>query len=80
MRKTISIDDALFLELQKEGLLEHFKNFSELVSVALRQSLQEAKKRAYKEQIRKMSEDPMVLEDIRKIEEDFQYSDFENAV
>ena len=78
LRKTISIDEHLFLELKNEGVLEHFKNFSELVSSSLQNTIESMKKENYKKQIKEMSQDPMVLADIDEIQEDFKYVDREN--
>jgi len=78
LRKTITIDECLFSELEKEGVLEHFKNFSDLVSSSLKQTVERIKKENYKKQIEAMSKDPMVRDDIEEIEEDFKYADYEN--
>ncbi len=77
LRKTISIDEKLFLELQQEGVFEHFKNFSDLVSTSLKKSLESIKKENYKKQIEQMTNDPLVISDIKEIQEDFKYSDSE---
>jgi len=80
-RKTISIDDALILDLEREGIMAQFKNFSELVSVSLRQTIDTIKKENYRKEIANMTQDPMVLQDIAEVEEDFQFADGEiNAV
>ncbi len=77
LRKTISIDEHLFLELKNEGLLDHFKNFSDLVSVSLKNTIESIKKENYKKQIEQMSKDPLVISDIAEIQEDFKYADRE---
>ncbi|RUM69208.1 MAG: hypothetical protein DSZ08_06840 [Sulfurovum sp.] len=78
LRKTISIDEHLFLELKNEGVLEHFKNFSDLVSSSLQKTIESMKKENYKKQLEDMSKDPMVADDIEQIQEDFRYADFED--
>lgn len=78
LRKTISIDEHLFLELKNEGVLEHFKNFSDLVSNSLQNTIESMKKENYRKQIEEMSNDPMVVTDIEEIQEDFKYVDREN--
>ena len=78
LRKTISIDEHLFLELKNEGVLKHFKNFSDLVSNSLQQTIETMKKENYKKQIGEMSHDPLVLADIEEIQDDFKYADYEN--
>jgi hypothetical protein len=80
IRKTISIDEKLFSELQKEGVLEHFKNFSDLVSISLQQTIDSIKKEKYRKQIEQMANDPMVMEDIGQVQEDFKYTDGEADV
>jgi DNA-binding transcriptional regulator YhcF (GntR family) len=77
LRKTISIDEHLYIELEKEGVLDSFKNFSELVSTSLKQTIEAMKKENYKKQIAEMANDPMVLSDIEEVEDDFQYADGE---
>ena len=77
LRKTISIDEHLFLELEKEGVLAHFKNFSDLVSNALQNTIESMKKENYKKQIAQMSQDSMVQDDMKEIEEAFEFADNE---
>lgn len=78
LRKTVSIDEHLFLELEKEGVLDHFKNFSDLVSSSLQNTIETMKKDNYKKQLAQMAKDPLVLDDIEKVQEDFKYTDSEN--
>ncbi len=77
LRKTISIDEHLFLELEKEGILDHFKNFSDLVSSSLQNTVETMKKENYRKQLAQMAKDPLVLTDIEEIQEDFKYADSE---
>ena len=77
VRKTISIDEHLFLELEKEGILENFKNFSDLVSSSLRTTIKRIRKENYKKEIAQMANDPLVQNDIDEIEDDFKYADGE---
>jgi len=77
LRKTISIDEQLFTELKNEGILEHFKNFSDLVSNSLKNTVESIKKENYRREIEQMSNDPMVKSDIDEVQEDFKYSDRE---
>ena len=76
-RKTISIDDALILDLEREGIMARFKNFSELVSVSLRQTIETIKKENYRKEIANMAQDPMVQRDIAEVEDDFRFADGE---
>ena len=77
LRKTISIDEHLFLELENEGILGHFKNFSDLVSSSLQKTIESIKKENYRKQLEQMAKDPMVLDDIGMVQEDFKYADGE---
>lgn len=77
VRKTISIDEVLMQELQSSGTLQQFKNFSELVSVSLAQTVQNIKRENYRKQIADAASDPMVKADIEEINEDFKYADGE---
>jgi len=77
LRKTISIDERLFSELKSEGVLDHFKNFSDLVSSSLQKTIESMKKENYRKQLEAMSKDPMVQDDIEEIQEDFKYVDNE---
>jgi len=77
VRKTISIDENLFLELEKEGVLSNFKNFSDLVSSSLRNTVEYMKKENYRKQIAQMASDPLVQNDIDEIQNDFKYADGE---
>jgi len=78
LRKTVSIDEHLFSQLEKEGILNHFKNFSDLVSSSLQNTIESMKKENYKNQLAQMAKDPMVLDDIEEIQDDFKYVDSEN--
>ncbi len=77
IRKTISIDEHLFLELQNNGVLDHFKNFSDLVSNSLQRTIESIKEENYRKQIEEMANDPLVKNDIEEIQEDFKYVDSE---
>ena len=78
LRKTISIDERLFSELKSEGVLDHFKNFSDLVSSSLQKTIESMKKENYRKELEAMSNDSMVQDDIVAIQEDFKYADRED--
>ena len=77
LRKTVSIDEYLFTQLEQEGVLDRFKNFSDLVSSSLRNTMESVRREGYRKQLEQMVSDPMVIEDISRIEEDFRYADGE---
>lgn len=78
IRKTISVDEHLFTELERTGVLEQFKNFSDLVSTSLQKTLESIKKENYRKQIEEMAADPMVIDDIEATQEAFKYADSEH--
>ncbi|CAA6801128.1 MAG: Unknown protein [uncultured Sulfurovum sp.] len=78
LRKTISIDEQLFSQLKEEGILDHFKNFSDLVSNSLQKTIVIMQKENYRKQIEAMANDPIVLDDIEEIQEDFKFADSED--
>jgi hypothetical protein len=80
VRKTISLDEALLIDLQENGILNQFKNFSELVSLSLNDTLQKIRRDNYRQQIAKAASDPMVKADIDEIMDDFKYVDGEQSV
>ena len=77
IRKTVSLDENILLDLQRCGALERFNNFSEIVSVALREKIEKIEEENYRAQIAAAAKDPMVLEDVRSVKEDFDYADSE---
>ncbi len=77
IRKTVSLDENILFDLERCGALERFSNFSELVSIALREKIERIEEENYCAQIAAAAKDPMVLEDIRSVEEDFRYADSE---
>ena len=77
IRKTVSVDENILFDLERCGALERFSNFSELVSVALREKIEKIEEENYRAQIAAAAKDPMVVKDIRSAEEDFRYADSE---
>lgn len=77
IRKTISLDERIMIELKGCGALERFNNFSELVSVALREKIERIKDEHYRSQIAAAANDPMVVADVKSVENDFKYADDE---
>ena len=75
LRKTILIDEHLYIELEKEGILDSFHSFSDLVSFSLGETIESIKKETYRKQIKQMVNDRMVTSDITEIMNEFKYSD-----
>jgi len=77
IRKTITIQDELFHDLELNQIIEKYRSFSELVSNALELLIEKQKKEAYKRAMIEASKDEAYLKDIREIEDDFKYADEE---
>ncbi len=78
VRKTIAIRDDLFHKLELNHIMNQYQSFSELVSNALQLLIEKQKKEQYKLAMIEASKDKQYLEDMKSIENDFQYSDYEN--
>jgi len=79
VRKTVAIRDDLFHNLESNHIISQFQSFSELVSNALQLLIEKQKKERYKSAMIEASRDEMYLHDMKTIEEDFQYADFETT-
>jgi len=78
VRKTVAIKDDLFQNLTTNHIIDQYQSFSELVSKALLLLIEKQKKEQYKLAIIEASKDKLYLADMKKIEDDFKYLDFEN--
>ncbi|MBA1437605.1 MAG: hypothetical protein FAF05_01235 [Epsilonproteobacteria bacterium] len=78
VRKTVAIRDDLFHTLRANNIINQYQSFSELVSNALQLLIEKQKKEQYKLAMMEASKDKLYLEDMKNIENEFQYSDFEN--
>jgi Arc/MetJ-type ribon-helix-helix transcriptional regulator len=77
VRKTVAIRDDLFHNLQENHLINKYQSFSELVSNALQLLIEKQKKEQYKKAMIEASKDKLYIEDMKRIEEEFKYADFE---
>ena len=75
IRKTVAIRDDLFHNLELNNIMKQYQSFSELVSNALQLLIEKQKKEQYKLAMIEASKDKLYLEDMKTIENDFQYSD-----
>lgn len=78
VRKTVAIKDDLFHSLEQNHLTEKYQSFSELVSNALQLLIEKQKKEQYKKAMIEASKDELYMQDMKSIEDEFQYADFEN--
>lgn len=77
VRKTVAIKDDLFHSLERNHLMEKYQSFSELVSSALQLLIEKQKKEQYKKAMIEASKDKLYIQDMKSIEDEFQYSDFQ---
>ena len=78
VRKTVAIRDDLFHSLELNSIINQYQSFSELVSNALQLLIEKKRREEYKLAMIEASKDKLYIEDMKSIENDFQYSDFEN--
>ena len=77
IRKTVTIKDELFHNLNENHIIKQYQSFSELVSTALKLLIEKQKKEEYKKAIIEASKDKIYMEDMKKIENEFKYADNE---
>lgn len=79
VRKTVAIRDDLFHNLELNHIIDEYQSFSELVSNALQLLIEKQKKEHYKKAMIEASKDKLYIQDMKNIENEFQYVDFENV-
>lgn len=78
-KATFVLDEELVDEVReavKNGL---FKSMNSFVEVAIKEELERIRKIRIKSAITDASKDPLFLSDIKEIEKDFAFADFEEA-
>ena len=77
VRKTVAIKDDLFHSLRENHIVNQYQSFSELVSNALQLLIEKQKKEQYKKAMIEASKDKLYIDDMKNIENEFKYSDYE---
>ncbi len=77
IRKTVTIRDDLFHNLRENHIINQYQSFSELVSNALVLLIEKQKKEQYKKAMIEASKDKLYIDDMKNIENEFKYSDYE---
>jgi len=77
IRKTVTIKDELFHNLNQNNIMKQYQSFSELVSTALQLLIEKQKKEQYKKAMIEASKDKVYMEDMKNIENEFKYADNE---
>jgi len=78
IRKTITIKEDIINSLQSQNITKEYSSFSELVSNALKLLIEKKQKEQYKQALLEASKDELYIQDMKNIEDDFKYSDFES--
>lgn len=76
-KATFVLDEQIMSEAKEiieKGL---FKSMNAFVESAIKDEIEKIKKKQIREAIIEASKDPMFLSDLKEIEEDFKYADFE---
>ena len=79
VRKTVAIKDDLFHNLELNHIITQYQSFSELVSSALQLLIEKQKKEQYKKAMIEASKDELYINDMKNIENEFQYSDLKKS-
>jgi len=77
VRKTVAIKDDLFHNLKESNIINQYQSFSELVSNGLQLLIEKQKKEQYKKMMIEASKDKLYIDDMKNIENEFKYSDYE---
>jgi Arc/MetJ-type ribon-helix-helix transcriptional regulator len=76
-KTTFVIKDDIIIQVKEAVKEGYFKSLTSFVENAIKSELEKIKKEKIKKEILEASKDPLFLSDIREIEEDFKYADFE---
>jgi len=77
VRKTVTIKNDILDTLAMNKIVEQYQSFSDMVSSALKLLIEQKEKEKYREAMIQASRDLLYLEDMKEIEDDFKYADFE---
>ncbi len=78
VRKTVTIKDDLFQDLMSNHIASQYQSFSELVSNALQLLIEKQKKEYYKKAMIEASKDKLYMQDMKQIQDEFVYADYES--
>lgn len=76
-KATFVLDEQVMTEAKQIVEKGFFKSMNSFVESAIRDEIEKIKKERIRKAIIEASKDTMFLSDIKKIEEDFKYADFE---
>jgi Arc/MetJ-type ribon-helix-helix transcriptional regulator len=76
-KATFVLDEQVLTEAKEIVGMGEFKSMNVFVEVALKDEIKKIKREKIRSAIRAASNDPLFLADIKEIQNDFQYADFE---
>ena len=78
-KTTFVLDEGIIRQAKEIVEKGTFKSMNAFVETAIKDELERIKKERIKAAIKDAAKDPLFLADIREIEKDFEYVDFEEA-
>jgi len=76
-KATFVIDEAILDEAKSIVETKRFKSLNRFVEEAIKGEIERIRKGETEKAIREASQDPIFLSDIREVEHDFEFADFE---
>jgi Arc/MetJ-type ribon-helix-helix transcriptional regulator len=76
-KTTFVIKDEIIMAVKEAVKEGYYKSMTDFVENAIKNKLEDIKKEKIREEILKAGNDPLFLADIKEIEEDFKYADFD---
>lgn len=76
-KATFVLDERLMAEAKEIVGKGFFKSMNVFVETAVKNEIEKIKKEQIRTAIRAAAQDPLFLADIKEIEKDFEYADFE---
>lgn len=76
-KTTFVIKDEIVMQVKEAVREGYYKSMTDFVENAIKNKLNDIKKEKIRQEIIKASKDPLFLSDIKEIEKDFKYTDFE---
>jgi len=76
-KTTFIIKEEIISQVREAVKTGTYNSMTSFVENALKKEIENLKKEKIKKQLEAASKDPLFLADIKKVEEDFKYSDFE---
>lgn len=78
-KATFILDETIVAEVREVVRRGLFKSMNSFVEIAIKDELERIKEEDIRTALRQASKDPLFLSDIKEIEKDFEYADFEGS-